>query len=237
MSGTTKLIKLCNLDLSIRRIENEIDSADDGKQLFIKLNSMIGDRKKFETAICKLKKLVEKNKEKINSGLVEKKKMESRLFGDKVNQKQIENIQTHLKNISEFIDESETKHLELLDKLDKYDAYMEKLKNNCDQLESDYKVIVARYKEMNKKARVKLDKLNRERESHIANMDGSDVELYETIRRRKAGIAMAEVVNKLCTACNQTISSSLDQSLSEEPDRVHYCNNCGRIVYRIKVET
>jgi len=43
-------------------------------------------------------------------------------------------------------------------------------------------------------------------------------------------------VNMLCTGCNQIISSSLDQKLAEVPDDIYHCNNCGRIVYRVKVE-
>lgn len=236
MSGITELIKLCNIDRKIRRIENEVNSADDGKQLITEIDSLTRDCAKFETVLYQLKAKTENIKNKVNSGVSEKKKMESRLYSDDMSPKQIENIQTHLKKLSAHIDELETSQLELLDKLDKYEAYKTKLQTKRDNLLEDYENKASKYKSLKNKAKMKLAALSRERDEHISRMDNENVVLYEKMKKRKAGIAMAEVENKLCTGCNQTISASLDQCLSEEPDEIHYCSNCGRIVYRIKVE-
>ena len=53
---------------------------------------------------------------------------------------------------------------------------------------------------------------------------------YENLRKRRAGIAVAKVTEKSCSACGTELSTSYYQSALSSPDMTH-CDNCGRILY------
>ena len=236
MSGISKLIRLCNIDLKYRRIENEFDTADDGDSIKSQLVALKMNLNKFVGAVSVLEKKHDQIKEKVRSGVSEKKKMESSLFSSDVDSKQIKNIQSHLKKITEHIDGLETTELELMEKLEKYRTYRDKLSEKYDKMKEIYGGIIAKYKSLVDKSKTKLSELKRSRDVLTSTMDEEKLTIYNKLADRKSGVAMAEVEGTLCTGCNQSISTSLDQRLAEEPEEIHYCNNCGRIIYRIKIE-
>ncbi len=53
---------------------------------------------------------------------------------------------------------------------------------------------------------------------------------YENIRRRRAGIAVAPVVNATCKGCNRSIPPQLNVIL-QRANSIETCPNCHRIIY------
>ncbi len=53
---------------------------------------------------------------------------------------------------------------------------------------------------------------------------------YEHLRKRRAGVAVAKVTEKSCSACGTELSTSYYQAALSSPEMTH-CDNCGRILY------
>jgi predicted nucleic acid-binding Zn-ribbon protein len=69
--------------------------------------------------------------------------------------------------------------------------------------------------------------LKRKREQLVAGMNESLRDRYETMRKRKAGIAIASVQNGTCGACHVTLPVGVVNSLRSATSLV-VCPSCGR---------
>lgn len=69
--------------------------------------------------------------------------------------------------------------------------------------------------------------LKRKREQVVAGMSEAVRERYETMRKRKAGIAVAVVQNSTCSACHVSIPTGVIHNLRGASNLV-VCPSCGR---------
>lgn len=72
--------------------------------------------------------------------------------------------------------------------------------------------------------------LKRKRESLSQAMAATLLDRYETMRKRKAGIAVAQVQNGVCAACHVRIPTGIVNGLSGNAALV-LCPSCGRYLY------
>jgi len=65
----------------------------------------------------------------------------------------------------------------------------------------------------------------------VANPIASDDLLhYDTLRKRRAGVAVAKAKDKSCSACGTRLSTSHFQAALSQSELTH-CDSCGRILY------
>jgi predicted nucleic acid-binding Zn-ribbon protein len=69
--------------------------------------------------------------------------------------------------------------------------------------------------------------LKRKRERLVADMNEALRDRYETMRKRKAGVAIATVQNGTCSACHVTLPTGVVNSLRSATSLV-VCPSCGR---------
>ncbi|MCR4410049.1 MAG: C4-type zinc ribbon domain-containing protein [Candidatus Saccharicenans sp.] len=74
------------------------------------------------------------------------------------------------------------------------------------------------------------DQLSRKREELVPGIAKSQLQLYQSIARKRAGIALSRVIEEFCSMCQLRIRP---QMLNEIRDRskLHLCESCGRILY------
>jgi predicted nucleic acid-binding Zn-ribbon protein len=75
-----------------------------------------------------------------------------------------------------------------------------------------------------------VERLLAERKAAISTISVDDLGLYESLRQKRSGIAVAKVSEKSCTACGSSLSSSLHQ-IARSPVQITPCDTCGRILY------
>jgi predicted nucleic acid-binding Zn-ribbon protein len=75
-----------------------------------------------------------------------------------------------------------------------------------------------------------LDELKKRRAEVVAPMTSAVNREYERLRRTRKGIAIAEVIEGRCGACNMTLRLQFFQDL-RRLDQVMYCETCGRILF------
>src|ERR1700722_8718008 len=91
--------------------------------------------------------------------------------------------------------------------------------------------------EEKKKAREKtaadqkeIDGLSQERKQILSEMDPKIASEYERIRKGRAGVAIAEVVQGRCSKCNMLLRPQFLQEL-KRGDAVMVCESCRRMLY------
>ncbi len=85
-------------------------------------------------------------------------------------------------------------------------------------------------RERTQKNQAELAALQKERTHVAASMGKPAYSNYERIRKGRRGIAVAEVLEGRCTACNMTVRLQLLQDLRLS-EKMMTCESCGRIIY------
>ncbi len=79
----------------------------------------------------------------------------------------------------------------------------------------------------------KLKRLAVQLKAHRAKLTealpAADVALYEDLRKRRAGVAVATVENGQCSACNVRVPTGV-ASAARSQNEIVYCTSCGRIL-------
>lgn len=78
--------------------------------------------------------------------------------------------------------------------------------------------------------RKEIDVLTEERKKIIGEMDPKIASEYERIRKGRAGVAIAEVVEGRCSKCNMQLRPQFLQEL-KRGDAVMVCESCRRMLY------
>lgn len=68
------------------------------------------------------------------------------------------------------------------------------------------------------------------RASSISAITADDLSIYESLRKRKRGVAIVELMNSTCKGCGESQSSSKVQIVKQEAELVR-CANCERILF------
>jgi hypothetical protein len=75
-----------------------------------------------------------------------------------------------------------------------------------------------------------VERLQSECQATVATIPESDINLYNQLRQTRRGIAVAQVVDKNCSACGSTLSAALLHA-AHSPNQLTRCDTCGRILY------
>jgi predicted nucleic acid-binding Zn-ribbon protein len=75
-----------------------------------------------------------------------------------------------------------------------------------------------------------IDLLTQERKKILAEMDSKIASEYERIRKGRAGVAIAEVVQGRCSKCNMLLRPQFLQEL-KRGDAIMVCESCRRMLY------
>ncbi len=79
-------------------------------------------------------------------------------------------------------------------------------------------------------AQQEMDECLGDRGRSVTEMTPVVYRAYERIRKKRRGIAVAEVVDGLCLACNLALRPQFYQDVRKN-EQVLYCESCGRIMY------
>lgn len=231
MQGIQGIIRLSQIDHEIRLIEREIEAADDGNALVSETQNLSKIITQGEALIRNIKNQLEDVKTQLEKANAEKKKIETSIFAPNNSAKKIDELQDHVKKISKFIDDLETKSIELMDQQEKYQEKLAKAKKLLESKNALYEQKSSDFKKLRQKGEIKIAELQRNKDDLRPTIESELLVIYDKLMKTKSGVAMVEVTGNQCNGCQQTIPSVIIQATRDEPDELHYCNNCGRLIY------
>jgi predicted nucleic acid-binding Zn-ribbon protein len=77
----------------------------------------------------------------------------------------------------------------------------------------------------------RLAEIEQMRAELLPNIEASDLAIYQTLRRRKRGLAVVAVRDGACGGCGVAVSPSLEWQLRRDGRAT--CGNCGRMIVRV----
>ena len=166
------------------------------------------------------------------SGLQEKaKQVETDLYSGRITSpRELENLRQDSDYLKKRVSGLEDQALMIMTEVDDLEVATqhgeEALRTFETQWAQDHESLIAQYKD----SRARLQQLQSSREQLRATLERADLALYDELRDRKGGIALAPAKNGLCQTCRVTVPS-YKAKLVEAGETAETCEGCGRILY------
>jgi len=231
MSQTFKLFRLQQIDSELDRgrarlKEIEIQLADD-RQIRLsekRLDSSRKDRDQAAKTLRKAEQAVQQQRLKIE-------RSEATLYGGKVvNPKELQDLQLEAESLKKYLSILEDQQLEAMFEFDD-----EELKYQ--EVSASHSDIIAQIAHQNdalvEERNVLLQDMTRQESERLAaasNINPQEMRIYDNLRQKKSGVAVARVIERTCAACGSTLSAAIFSS-AQMPNKITRCAACGRILY------
>ncbi len=156
---------------------------------------------------------------------------EERLYGGKVkNPRELKDLQAEidaLKQKRESLDEQQLTAMDAVEGAEKIEAAA---RANLAKVEAARAGEVSDLIVQRENLQSLISNLQENRLSAVKNISPDDLALYESLRKRKRGVAVAALANSSCKGCGESQSSSRIQIAKQEVE-IARCSNCERILY------
>ncbi|KPK89361.1 MAG: hypothetical protein AMJ88_17715 [Anaerolineae bacterium SM23_ 63] len=231
MSRASSLYRLQQLDFELmnshERIE-EIRQILEDDQAIVRLREILEisemQLKDARTAHSTARHDVDTQRAKIEQ-------TEKTLYGGQVrNPKELQERQQEAESLRRYLVTLEDRLLEAMIRLDEMqeqrDTADEALTHALEKQAHQHSGLKQELEEL----LAKIERLDAEREAALASVVQEDQELYEDIRKRLGGRAIALVQEGSCSACGMVVAHSVQQLIRSGSDLIR-CSQCGRILY------
>jgi uncharacterized protein len=207
------------LDNIRRTLENDSELRETLKQLEAAQNDHHHARNALKSAEAEVKA----QKIKIEQA-------EASLYGGKVqNPKELQDLQKDIASLKKHLVTLEERELEAMIKAEDTEKDLQDAKTKLElvqaRLGDEHKKLILDQSTFT----IKLEQLAEEREATLAPIESNMLQVYESLRQQKKGVAITEVSDNSCASCGATITASLLQNARSQ--KLANCPSCGRILY------
>lgn len=231
MSLSFKLFRLQQIDTSIGKGRARLKEID---RLLADDSRIQNSQQRLELAKNK-RYVADKNLRIAEQNVKEQRhkieRSETTLYSGKIaNPKELQDLELESESLKRYLTTLEDHQLEAMFAFDEAEV------NLIETSDLHTSVLAQVEKEKDALSAEKMDLIGElerqvsERQAAAANIDPVDIQLYETLRQQKNGIAVARVVDKTCAACGSTLTASTFGS-AQVPTKLTRCSTCGRILY------
>ena len=155
---------------------------------------------------------------------------EERLYSGRVtNPKELANLQDEVSYLKRRRGELEDRQLEAMVEVEEYEAEVDSKKASLARIGAEWGQTQKRLTEERSELEERLTHLEGERVKMEGMIGPEDLTLYEELRSRKGGQAMALLKGGVCQACRVTLPTSQVQQV-RSGDSLSFCSSCQRIL-------
>jgi len=157
-------------------------------------------------------------------------KLRDQMLGAK-NNEQYRAFQHEIEYIEKEIRTAEDRILELMTESEPLDAAVKKAQAALNEEKRQVEAEKTRTRERTAQDQAEMDQVRGQRAETAKKIPAPTMNLYTRIRKKwNGGVAVAEVVNARCMACQIILRPQHVQDL-RKGDHVMQCENCGRFLY------
>jgi uncharacterized protein len=220
----------------------EIDSAIDKANRRIKeIEISLNDEKQIKQAkalvdTCEANFLHEKTlfnsiDNDIQSKKIKKIQSESSLYGGSiVNPKELQDLQKEIASLTSYISKSEDELMNKYVDLEKAEKELSEAKEALGKGLSKFESEKALFNGEKNQLEHFIEGLSGKRDSVILPIDRSIMEIYNSLRKTKNGIAVAKLQDDSCASCGSSLTANQCQQARSQV-KLFNCPSCGRILY------
>ena len=157
--------------------------------------------------------------------------VETKLYGGTVNNpKELNDLNDDLKSLGHLVATREDTLLGLLVEIDEADAQLAAAQAEHGNIEKEWKRQQEALLREKSQLEPEISSLQARRDAESSGIDRSSLRLYELLRERHGGYAVAQVERGMCQGCRITLPMSLLQKVRSGIGLVQ-CVSCERILF------
>ena len=156
--------------------------------------------------------------------------MEHAYGGVVSNPKELENLEKEIEALGRTKDRLEEEIIELLDRIDEDTAAVEEQEARVAEWEEASARVTGHYESESVRLSGIIAELEAEREEVVPQIEGRLLKRYDGLRAKNANLAVAEVMDGVCSGCHMTVPSAKVKQVSDRGGEV-FCDNCKRFLY------
>lgn len=207
---------------NIQKALNGNEALNEAKQKYgvckAKLTEWETQQKNFELESQSLTERIDETDTQLMSGTIS-------------NHKELESLQASLESLKRQKETVESSSVEALEKVETLTAELDKMREDFQDLKADWEEKATSLQDQGKKLQQQFRLLKQKRESLMEDLDKSSLTLYEQLRKRKGGVAVAPLQGDTCGACNMQVPSGVISAARVADTEPVYCPSCGRILF------
>jgi len=156
---------------------------------------------------------------------------EQYLYSGKVtNPKELASLESELVSLKRWREKKEEDLLEAMLATEEAEAVLVDAQAILGQVSEAWQAQQGKLTEEQSQLQARLAELTAQRQARATGISPEDLEVYQRLRQRKGGRAVAAVQDGLCQGCRMSPPSSQVQHAGQGKELV-FCNNCGRILH------
>lgn len=231
MTAVGRLYNLQLLDSRLIHLEKTLGSLDDGTAQRGQVDQARIDEAAARTDLHAKQSRLRALELELQSTVEKAAKMERDLYSGRVgNPKELAAMQADVQALGRQRQRIEDEMLALMEEIERLlervhtqEAYRGERERALDEHLEDYRTRTLSLE-------AEIESVRAERAALAAEVDEALLRRYDRLRDRKAGVAVAAVVEGICEGCHVAIPKGRVEELLEG-DRIHTCEGCGRILY------
>jgi predicted nucleic acid-binding Zn-ribbon protein len=206
------------------RLKSELGERSALTKLEAELKGMQDHRRELETQQRDLELLADERRGKIEAD-------EGKLYGGRItNPKELSSLQDEVAQDKRQLGTVEDKLLEIMEQIEESIAQIAELEARLRRESEAWEVLQGRSRTQLSEAEAALTRLAGERSTVTTQLAPTEQSTYETLRRQKGGMAVAQVHQRTCQACRVGLTPSQEQR-ARQGHEIVTCNSCGRILF------
>ncbi len=156
---------------------------------------------------------------------------EATLYSGKVhNPKELQDLQSEIASLKRFLGTLEDRQLEAMFSEEEAESEQQNLLSELEQEQARFSQQSQELEVEQERHMKDLYRFEEERTVTIPSIPAKDLSLYDQLRQKRGGIAVAKVTDRACSACGSTLSAALLHA-ARSPHQITRCDTCGRILY------
>lgn len=159
---------------------------------------------------------------------------EEKLYSGRVhNPKELKSLQQDTEADKRWQQKKEEELLEAMLAGEEAEEQLRQARSQLNQVEASWQAAQANLQEERQRLEAQLSQLEEQRAAWLSAIPAEDLNIYQTLRLRKAGRAVAAVRNGVCEGCRMPPPTHQLSQAGTGTELV-FCNNCGRILHIVQ---
>lgn len=156
--------------------------------------------------------------------------LESRLMGGQANQRELPAMEREMQHLKERQAGFEEQTLTVMNQVESARTAAGQAATQVAALEARWKEAQAELFKEKAELEASLALLHEQRTAVAAALPAPALQLYERVRVKKGGLAVARIERGICSGCRISLPTTLIQRVRTGREFV-YCSSCGRILF------
>lgn len=231
MSVSLPLYRLQQIDSRLKQVNNRLAAIQAVLDTNAELRAAFDRLQTAKTAQEQVQKMLKNAEYETGNLRIKIETVEANLYGGLIrNPKELQDLQKEIVVLKRNLESLENEQLQQMISYDSYSQSVDDAQKGYDSTQG--KVIgenaVLRSEQL--KLQKESDNLNNQRLAVLPAINQNSLSLYDSLREKRSGLAVTQVIENACDACGSSLTPGLAQSVRTSNQLV-LCPMCGRILY------